>query len=245
MKSKIKDIMPIIFLIYGLLYFLEPVASAWFEIVNPFIARNVFLPLKWIMFLPTLLFAIPLMLLGGFESSLVKYANDILFLSIFFAYLLFYFKIDHSLLPRNKKTILNLPLFILPLLFILLIPLGFTSGDRRVATFPLGGRFLLWTSGGSSLLRSDAINMMNATQNEEPLESEIPDSIKKINAWVGIEHHNRLVVLYLGRMFNMADGFGFLFLEENTNEPNSDYVNGFDFQRLWKLDEGVYFYEID
>ena len=237
MKLKIKKAIPLIFLLYGLFYFLEPVLSGWFEIVAPFIARNVFLPIDWMLFV----FALPFSFRLG--DTNIRFP-DTLFWIIFLAYLAYYYLvIRHEAEQRSKKLAL-LPLLIFPLLFILLIPLGMNSLDRRINSFPLGGWSLLMMAGGPEKVRGEAIQLLDTTTEERPSDSELPISLQIVGGWVGLEHDHHVVVLGRGRMAGMADEFGFIFQKDVTAEPSAHYLERFDFQRFWKLADGVYFYEV-
>lgn len=99
-------------------------------------------------------------------------------------------------------------------------------------------------AGSPTRVRQEAMQLLNSTREERPDWSELPPSIKKLRGWVGVEHENRLVIIGLGRMFNMADEFGFVFQETDNGEPSSTYLESYDFQKFWKLAEGVYLYEV-
>jgi len=238
MKLKLKRSVPILFLLYSSYYFLEPFLSGWFEIVDPSIARMVFLPLRWMSFV---LVTLPIAMVFG---DVAFYTPDILFATVLALYLVYYLRVGRYEINEKHKKLAYLPLIALSFVFIVMIPLGFTSRDRHVNSFPVGGWSRLMMAGGPSRVREEALQLLNSTKEERPDWSEIPPTLKRLGGWVGVEHENRLVIVGLGRMFNMADEFGFVFQEEDSGEPNPAYLERFDFQRFWKLAEGVYFYEV-
>lgn len=247
MKSKITSAIPVIFLAFGLLYFLEPVLSAWLEIVNPVIARTVFLPLDWISFILTLPLAMTVASIIPGDTGYFHAANsrDYLFLVVFLFYLTYYVRVVRFEPADTQKRFAATPLIIFPLLFVLMIPLGFTTVDRRVNSYPVGGKSLLMMAGGATTVRDEAIQLMNSSTAKEPSWSELPPALQKIRGFVVIEHDRKTVVLGLGRAYSLADEFGFIFQTDNDAKPNSLYLERFDFHRYWKLADGVYFYEVD
>lgn len=239
MKNFIKTHLPIIFLLYGLYYFLEPVLSGWFEIVNPSIARTIFLPLDWVSFA---FVAFPLALVFG---EIALYAPDFFFLILFGFYSAYYFRIGRHENGIRQKYLARSPLIVFPLLFVAMLPLGFTSIDRRVGSFPIGGWSRLVFAGGPSRVHEEALWLLNNTDEQQPDRSELPPALKSLGGWVTIEHENDLVILSLGRSSGTADEFVFVFQNIDEGKPNSTYLAKFDFQRFWKLFDAIYFYEVD
>lgn len=238
-KIFIKAYLPIIFLLYGLYYFLEPFLSGWFEVVNPSIARTIFLPLDWMSFA---FVAFPLALIFG---EIALHAPDFLFIFFFACYTAYYFWIGRHKNNVRQKYLALSPLIIFPLLFVVMLPLGFTAIDRRVGSFPIGGWSRLVFAGGPSRVHEEAIWLLNNTEEQQPDRSKVPPALKRLGGWITIEHENDLVILRLGRTSGMADEFGFVFQETDTDEPGSDYLAEFNFLRFWKLADAVYFYEAD
>lgn len=245
MKEKTKKTIPIIFLVYGLFYFLEPVLSGWFEIVNPSIFRILFLPFDWIIFLLTLPIAFSLSDVGENGMNYYIFLGDIVFAVVVVVYLIFCMKNYWMEDNLKKRRIYSLPLVVFLILFVITLPLGINANARHFNSFILGGRTLLMFAGGTSHVRDEAIEMMKQTTDENPSESELPSTLKRLNGWVEIEHDNHLVIVGFGRAYGMADEFGLILLEDLHSEPNSRYINSLDFHRLWKLEDGVYFYQGD
>jgi hypothetical protein len=239
MKLKIKKAIPFIFLLYGLFYFLEPVLSGYFEVFDPFIARAVFLPIRWITFF---LFSLPLVLIW---REFAVYAPDVVFLIFFLTYIFFFFKTLRTETTGFQKKIATSCLFVFPLLFIVMLPLGATSSDRHINSFALGGWSLLGIKGGAAEIREESIRLFNSTTKEDLSGSELPSTLREIGGWAKLEHDNGVIVLDYSRMFNMADKFGFVFQVKPNERPYSRYVNGSYFHRYWKLADGVYLFESD
>jgi hypothetical protein len=79
--------------------------------------------------------------------------------------------------------------------------------------------------------------------NEEPTDSEIPISIKKLGYWVMIEQDKKVLLVGIGHMFNMADEFGFIIQNDNRSLPIPNYLARSEFYRIWKLADSIYFFE--
>jgi hypothetical protein len=141
-----------------------------------------------------------------------------------------------------------MPVVILLFLCGIIYPPITTPNDRRISAFPIGGRTRLIQAGGASLVRSEALVLMNSTTHLEPPREEWPASIKALGAvFVQVYKNSRTVKIYLPRTdFVYADQFYFLIREAATPLPDVDgYADGAGRYRRWKIAEGIYLYETD
>lgn len=241
---KNRAILPILFIICGLFYFFEPVLSAWFEVVDSSIAEIVFLPITWIIFV----ISMPIYLLAfgvlGIENSLVVvYVTDVLFLLAFLCYLAYFMIVVRKKWTTKQKRLALFPLVAFPIFWLALLPIGTTRIERRINSFSIGGWTRMMFAGGSTIIRSDGIKLLESTNQEEPDMDEWPSSIKILGGWVVVEKDKQLLLVGIGRMFNMADEFGFIIPKETGETPIPRYLEKSEFYRIWKIADGIYFFE--
>jgi hypothetical protein len=230
---KHKAVVPIVYSLAGLFYLFEPFLSAWFEIVNPFIARNFFLTIDWMIFVITL----PL------PSDLQFYFPDIFFGFLTLLYLVFFVVIAHSDWTDIQKRYTFAPLMVLPLIWALMSPLGLSYYGKRVNSYVVGGWSRMMLAGGPTTLRNDSVYLLENAIASEPDWQELPSSIKRLNGWVEVEFEKQLVLVGTGRMFNMANEFGFIIQKEKATFAIPNYLESSDSFRIWKLADGVYLFD--
>jgi hypothetical protein len=144
---KHKALIPITFALIGLFYLFEPFLSAWFEVVNPFIARNVFLPMDWIIF--TISF-----LAHSLPNDLEQWLPDILFGVATIFYLAFFTKITQTDWPNKQIRFAFLPLVVFPLIWLLMSPLGLSFfGEKRMNSYVIGGWSRMMFAGGPDIIK--------------------------------------------------------------------------------------------
>ena len=236
MMANIKKAIPIIFLLYGLFYFFEPVLLGWFEILSPSISRAVLLPIR----LSTYYYFIrPIAIQTGTFSI-----ADILFPIIFLSYIIYYIRFPRTEISGIQKKIAISPMVVFPILFIISIPLGITSDKRQTNSLMLGGKALLMTKGGSATIRDEALQLMNSSEKEILVGAELPPLLRELGEKAIIESDNKVILIGEHRMINFPYGFGFMFQAETDSEPYSQYGMEHAFSRYLKLADGVYLYVI-
>jgi hypothetical protein len=239
-----KAILPVLFFVCGILYFFEPILSGWMEIVDPAIAAELLLPMKLIVFTISLPFyLLAFAVLGNENSLIVAYVIDILFLLAFLGYLVYFMGIIRKKWSPNQTRLALVPLVVLPMLWFALLPIGATKIERRINSFSIGGWTRMMFAGGSTIVRSDGIKLLESTNQEEPGMDEWPSSIKNLGGWVVAEKDKQLLLIGIGRMFNMADEFGFIIPKEIGETPIPRYLEKSQFYRIWKIADGIYFFE--
>ncbi|MBN2390063.1 MAG: hypothetical protein JXR84_05045 [Anaerolineae bacterium] len=205
MKHRLKPLIPTAFLLVGLFYLLESFLSGWFEIVDPVIYRNVFVPIDWIVFIRL---TFPFFRLS---ENLALFIPDIVFGLIFLLYVLYFFKVVRNRWMEEKhRRLAFVPITVCCLVWCLLLPFGGTYFARRINAFRVGGWTRLMCSGGASRVREDALEFMQETAQADPPRSEWPLSLQKLGYGLRIEHDNQLVLVGLGRAIGMAAEFGFI-----------------------------------
>ncbi|MCP4143595.1 MAG: hypothetical protein GY755_25465 [Chloroflexi bacterium] len=231
---KSKAFIPSAYFLFGLFYFFEPFLSSLFEIINPFIARNLFLPIDWMVFVITL----------PFNAILGFYFPDTVFIIITISYLAFFFSkpIQTGWADKQKRLAFS-PLVIFPLIFLIMSPLGlFYYGQKRVNSNVVGGWTRLILAGGVDVIRADSSELLKSS-NEYPADEEILASIEKLGYWTKIEQDKKILLVGVGRLFNMADEFGYIIQDDNKPLQLPDYLERSEFYRIWKFSEGIYFFE--
>lgn len=236
MKRKLPLLISIVFLLVGLFYFLEPFLSGWVEIVDPIIARNIFVPIDWIILMVTL----PLYQLS---SQLALVTPDIVFGLMFLLYVFYYLRVICNQKRENLKRLTIVPIIVCCLLWGIMLPLGWTCTSRRINAFRVGGWTRVMWSGGPSRVRTEALEFMQATTQAAPLKSEWPLSLQRLGYWLRIEHDNQLVLVGIGRVIGMADEFGFVLQDPEAPPPQSHYFRLDPPPRLSRLADGVYFFQ--
>lgn len=240
MKSKrqiITALFLFIFFACGLIYFFEPFLSSWFEIVNPSIARNIFLPIDWTLIIVILL---PLSFL---PYNIATFLPDIFFGLMFFIYVVYYLKVIRQTQTEIYKKIAITPLIIFPLFFIIMSPVGHTFFERGINAYEIGGQSRLMLAGGSTVVRKEGLELLKSTTDTSIEQSALPSSLKKLGYWAVLEHENKLVIIGAGRLFNMADQFGFIIQEHSDPKPSPKYAENYDYFKLWELSDGIYLFE--
>lgn len=241
---KNRVILPAIFIVYGLFYFFEPVLSAWFEVVNPSIAKTIFLPIHWVTFIISMpIYLISFLAVGEENISTISYVTDFLFLLFFICYLIYYVVVIRKNWTIEQKKLALFPLFIFPIFWLALLPIGVTNIERHINSFPIGGWSRMMFAGGPKTIKEDGIKLLESTKQEYPEDEELPPSIKKLGYWVKVERDKQLLLVGIGRMFNMADEFGFIIQKENGKTPIPHYLEKSEFYRVWKIADGIYFFE--
>jgi hypothetical protein len=223
----------VVYILAGLFYLFEPFLSPWFEIVNPSFARNIFLPIEWMVFIVSLLL----------PGDLGLYFPDIVFGLATLFYLAYTIKIARADWTKKQKRFAITPLVIFPLIWALMIPLGLSFyGMKRVNSCAIGGWSRMVLSGGADTIRSDGYDLLNSS-NEYPSDNEIPSSIKKLGYWVEIEQVSKVLLVGIGRVSGMSDEFGYIIYNGSKPLPIPQYLADSEFYRIWKLADGVYFFE--
>jgi hypothetical protein len=239
-----KFVVPIAFIVYGLFYFFEPVVSAWLEVVSPSIAATTFLPIQWVTFLITLpIYFIASAILGEENSFAIAYMADVLFLLVFLCYIAYFVRVITKKWSAEHKKVAVFPLIAFPIFWLALLPIGATKIERHVNAFSIGGWSRVMFAGGPKMVREGGIKLLESVKQGQPTDEEIPPSIDKLGYWVQIEHDPKLVLVGAGQMFGMADAFGFIIPEENGRVPLPHYLEESEFYRIWKIADGVYFFE--
>lgn len=98
-------------------------------------------------------------------------------------------------------------------------------------------------AGGHFVVKEEAVNFMDNTLQSSPPQSEWPPSLQKLGNWMRIEHDNQLVIVGIGKMFNMADEFGFIIQKEGNYEPKPHYFGQTEYVKLWELEDGIYLFQ--
>ncbi|HNT75941.1 MAG TPA: hypothetical protein PKH77_13080 [Anaerolineae bacterium] len=238
MKQGLRLLIPTIFLLMGLFYFLEPFLSGWFEIVDPFIYRTIFLPVDWIIFFGL---GLPFFRLS---EKLGPVAEDIAFGLIFILYLFYFFKVVRRRWAEEKcKKLALVPIIVCCLMWCVTLPLGGTYNARRFNAFRVGGWTRLICSGGATRVRTDALEFIQETTQATPPRSEWPSSLQRLGYGLKIEHDNRLVLVGLGRAIGMAAEFGFIIQDSSASPPIPHYLErDGENPQLWRLADGIYFF---
>ncbi len=235
MKQKLQLLIPITALLMGMLYFVEPFLSSWFEIVDPVVCRTVFMPIDWA------IFAIKLPILRLSENWGV-FIFDVAPELIFLLFLFYLFKVIRKQWTGKQRRPALIFIGACCLLCGAMLSLGWTSTARRVNTFRIGGWTRLMWSGGASHVRTEALEFMRETTQADPPKSDWPLSLQKLGYWMRIEHDNQLMLVGLGRVIGMAEEFGFVIQDPNMPTPQPHYLESDEYLRLWKLADGIYFF---
>jgi hypothetical protein len=126
---------------------------------------------------------------------------------------------------------------------------GPTGTERRVASFPAGAWTRLMMAGGAARFRDQVLRLADTTTSPTPAESEWPDSVKRVGAYlVEVDETDEIVAVYVP---SLGDTFGFLVQDPEAPPPEISYARPgfpddpehFRGHRLWKLAEGVFFFE--
>jgi hypothetical protein len=239
-----KVIFPALFIIVGLFYFFEPVISAWFEIVDSSVAASIFLPINWVVFIPLYLIGQVIYLTTGNESiSVVTYIYDYIFLFFYLIYLTYFITIIRKNWSLQQKRLSLFPLIAFPLFWLGMFPIGATNIERHINSYSIGGWSRMMFAGGAEIIRDDGIKILENTRQESPAFENLPSAIKKLGGWVWIEQDKQLVLVGIGRMSGMSDEFGFIIQGEIGAVPIPHYIENSQFYKIWKLADGIYFFE--
>jgi len=164
-------IFPLAIFLIGFWYFFEPFLSHWFEIVYPLIARSVFFPFDWI-----LIFGV----LTNFSFFPFDFwIPDLVFLIIFGMYLVFYLKVVRQKWLSVYAKFARMPSIIFPIIWVLLLPLGFTYFGRGINASVVGGWSRLMLAGGPSVVRTESMGRLESGSESSLSYSDLPPALQK------------------------------------------------------------------
>jgi hypothetical protein len=199
-----------------------PHFSGWLDVVFPAIAQYMLLPyLFWGIFFSVAFFLLLLHLLS-----------------------LFFLKSS-----GRAKIIATSLLAGLIVLFLGIYPNFSTEkylgSKQRVSFFAVGGQTRIAWAGGSEIIKNDALALLSQQTDEKGYVSRElwADSLKRLGVyWIRMDRETESVIVYIPRteLFDAAQ-FGYLINNGETPEPEALKSRGY---RLWKLDEGLYFFQL-
>jgi len=146
--------------------------------------------------------------------------------------------------PLKYKIYVAIPLVILPLMWGVLRLPGLTYTNRRISSFKIGGWTRMMWAGGPSKVRGDALELIDASSDEAPPESEWPASIRALGAIrIEVDRKSRALDVAIPPATPYSDQFGFLI--QDVESPVPRIVDGplGGGHRIWKLADGIYLYE--
>ena len=233
-----KAIFPTTLLCIGLFYAIHPILSGIFEVLDPYIARTIFLPFDWLLFA----FAFPMLFL--FEE-VSQYYYDIVFVLIFLGYIVYFMKVVRPKWDGTPKKLAIFSLILIPVIILVLSPLGITFQERRINSFQIGGWLYLQFTGNINDITKEAQDLVEYHSGKEYLyrqKSELPPTISQLGGWVKVDNENQIVYVGKGSMTGMSAEFGFMILVKDTQSPSSSYLEKNNILRVWKLAEGIYLF---
>lgn len=154
-------------------------------------------------------------------------------------------------LKAPKKTnILSITFSVILIILFLNIYPGWATNDylgvdQRVSSFAVGGQTRILWAGGIENIRNDALSLLSKkTDDEGFVGPELwPSSFKKIGAnAIRIDSETHSVIVYIPKA-KIFDSDQFVYLITNNENPVFSVLKR-DNYRFWKLDEGIYFFQI-
>jgi hypothetical protein len=174
-----------------------------------------------------------------------QYVIDIIFAFIFTGYLLFVIRVAPTARAIHVKRLATTPLIVIPILWLVLLPLGSTFQDRRINSFPIGGWFRMYLTGHPDELKREAQELLASSIDKEYLytyKSELPPVLSQLGGWAKVDHQNRLVLIGIGSMSGISAEFGYIIRPETLQASHSKYMSDHKIAREWELTEGIYLF---
>lgn len=234
--------------ISGVLSLFIPHMSGWADIVFPSIAHlTLFLYFMWSLFLVFAFTCLGLSLVIAFVVGWPK-RNKIVSLALMVVLLLIY-QLVYT--PGDIASDGAIPLVAEKTLW------GAESDDvvplavkKRIGAFPVGGQTRVFWAGGVDKVREDALLLLKTLPDENGFipPDEWPDTLNRLGA-VAIETDEAMqtVIMYIPRAdYFDPDVFGYLIRDGEVPDPEilctSRFVGASGY-RMWKIDEGLFFFE--
>ena len=212
--------LPGLFTLAGLLYLLGPYVDAWLEVVAPFLAR-------W------------------FTFPAGRYAPGIAAGLVALLYLAYLVRVVRSQQSRRAKRVAFLPLLMLALIGAATIPLR--ASFHGESAYVAGGWTRMMLSGGPAAVRAEALDLL-ASPEEDAVHttvprSDVPPSLRKLGDSVSVQRDYGLVLVGIKPIAAGANGFGYMIHAGRTPLSIPWFFQFASNLRVWKIAEGVYFFE--
>jgi hypothetical protein len=150
-------------------------------------------------------------------------------------------------LSKNKliSTFFSLGLIALSLSIFPDIAAGDYPGiNQRVSSFVIGGQTRILWAGGLETVKGDALALLNQHPNDGSVGFDSwPSSLKTLGAVrVEIDNKTQSVIIYIEQA-HIFDPDQFGYVKTIEKEVNPRILSREENNRLWKLGDGIYFFE--
>lgn len=227
-RSRLVLFFQLCFLVIWLCYLFYPMLSSILEIAWIQLARSLTF-LDWtafILFYPTNSeFGIDYVVIG--------------LIGLYVLCFLVYCILHHKVWPRSLQKQRLILIVVLPLLWLMVLPVGSTYYVRLRNSYELGGYLYLAYAGGAEQVRKDASALLYSDIEGKVRQADIPDTLARFYSPVVVDQEQELVRVYLGSRCGMCGSWQYLIFDDRGGTWMPDFINPSD-ASTYRLSEGIY-----